>query len=201
MAIDQAGADYIHLDVMDGHFVPALTFGPQLIKALRPFSNKPFDVHLMIRPVDPYLEAFAQAGADILTFHAEAGPHIHRSIQKIKKLDKKVGLALNPGTSAHCVEPVLDELDLVLIMSVNPGFGGQAFIPSQLDKIEKIREMIDRRGLSTQIEVDGGINDQTAASVVRAGANILVAGTAAFKGGPGAYRSNIEKLRDMGGRV
>lgn len=194
-AIDTAGADWIHIDVMDGHFVPNLTIGPGVIKALRPHTDKPFDVHLMIEPVDPYLEAFADAGADIITAHPEAGPHFHRTVQTIKGLGKKAGAALNPSTPVEVIDYVLEELDLVLIMSVNPGFGGQSFISSQLRKIEALRERIERAGLSAIIEVDGGVNPQTARQCVEAGASALVAGSAVFKGGPGKYRENIEALR------
>ncbi len=194
-AIDTAGADWIHIDVMDGHFVPNLTIGPGVIKALRPHSQKPFDVHLMIEPVDPYLEAFADAGADIITAHPEAGPHFHRTVQSIKGLNKKAGAALNPSTPLEVIDYVLEELDLVLIMSVNPGFGGQSFITSQLRKIETLAERVTARGLSTLIEVDGGVNPQTARQCVDAGARALVAGSAVFKGGPDLYSENIQALR------
>jgi ribulose-phosphate 3-epimerase len=199
-AIDAAGADYIHVDVMDGHFVPNLTIGPGVVKALRPHSKRPFDVHLMIAPVDPFIPEFAAAGADILTVHPESGPHLHRSIQLIKSLGKKAGVALNPATSVAAVEPVLADLDLVLVMSVNPGFGGQQFIRSQLEKIATLRHMIDAvvaatPGRHIDLEVDGGINDITAADAVRAGADVLVAGTATFTGGAGAYAENIRRLR------
>jgi ribulose-phosphate 3-epimerase len=194
-AIDAAGADYIHVDVMDGHFVPNLTIGPAVVKALRPHSNKPFDVHLMIAPVDPYLEGFADAGADILTVHPEAGPHLHRTLQRIKALGVKAGVALNPATPLEAVDYVLPDLDLVLVMSVNPGFGGQSFIESQLRKIEALRSRIDAVGKAIDLEVDGGIDAATAQRVVDAGADVLVAGTASFKGGEAAYASNIERLR------
>jgi ribulose-phosphate 3-epimerase len=194
-AIDQAGADWIHIDVMDGHFVPNLTIGPGVVKALRPHTQKPFDVHLMISPVDPFLNAFAEAGADIITVHPEAGPHLHRTVQRVKALGKKAGVSLNPGTPADALDYVLDELDLVLVMSVNPGFGGQKFIASQLKKIEAIAETIGRRGLPIALEVDGGIDETTARQAVAAGATALVAGTAAFRGGPGAYADNIRALR------
>jgi ribulose-phosphate 3-epimerase len=199
-AIDAAGADYIHVDVMDGHFVPNLTIGPGVVKALRPHSKRPFDVHLMIAPVDPFIPEFAAAGADILTVHPESGPHLHRTIQLIKSLGKKAGVALNPATSVAAVEPVLADLDLVLVMSVNPGFGGQQFIRSQLEKIATLRHMIDAvvaatPGRHIDLEVDGGINDITAADAVRAGADVLVAGTATFTGGAGAYAENIRRLR------
>ena len=194
-AIDEAGADWIHIDVMDGHFVPNLTIGPGVVKALRPHTHKPFDVHLMISPVDSFLDAFAEAGADIITVHPEAGPHLHRTVQRVKALGRKAGVSLNPGTPADALDYVLDELDLVLVMSVNPGFGGQTFISSQLKKIEAIADMIGRRGLPIELEVDGGIDATTARQAVAAGATALVAGTAAFRGGPAAYADNIKALR------
>lgn len=194
-AIDKAGADYIHVDVMDGHFVPNITIGPSVIGALRPFSKKPFDVHLMIAPVDPYIKDFAEAGADIITVHPESGPHLHRTIHLIKAHGKKAGLALNPATPLAAVEPVLAELDLVLVMTVNPGFGGQAFIVSQLDKIRALRKAIDALGKSIDLEVDGGIAPDTARHAVEAGADVLVAGTASFKGGPERYAANLKALR------
>ena len=194
-AIDEAGADWIHVDVMDGHFVPNLTIGPGVVKALRPHTQKPVDVHLMISPVDPFLDAFAEAAADIITVHPEAGPHLHRTVQRVKALGKKAGVSLNPGTPADALDYVLDELDLVLVMSVNPGFGGQKFITSQLKKIEAIAETIARRGLPIVLEVDGGIDPATARQAVAAGATALVAGTAAFRGGAGAYADNIKALR------
>ncbi len=194
-AIEQAGADYVHVDIMDGHFVPNLTIGPEVVRALRPHSKLPFDVHLMISPVDPYVPAFAEAGADIITVHPEAGAHLHRTLQLIKSLGKKAGAALNPGTPVEVLDPVLDALDLVLVMSVNPGFGGQSFIPGALDKIAALRGRIDGLGRTVDLEVDGGINFETAPQAIAAGADLLVAGTAAFAGGPAAYGENIARLR------
>lgn len=199
-AIAAAGADYVHVDVMDGHFVPNITIGPAVMKALKPHAAIPFDVHLMIAPVDPFVAEFAAAGADIITFHPEAGPHPHRTVQLIKSLGKKAGVSLNPATSIDVLDYLLPDLDLVLVMSVNPGFGGQAFIPSALEKIAEIRRRIDKvsaaqGGRVIDLEVDGGINAETAKQVVTAGADVLVAGTATFKGGPAAYAGNIAGLR------
>ena len=197
-AIDAAGADWIHVDVMDGHFVPNITIGPGVVKALRPHTDKPFDVHLMISPVDPFLDAFAEAGADIITVHPEAGPHLHRTIQRVKALGKKAGVSLNPATPAKMLDYVLEEIDLVLVMSVNPGFGGQKFIHSQLKKIEAVANRVAKENLDVVVEVDGGIDPETAPLALNAGATALVAGTAAFRGGPGSYTGNIKALRGEG---
>jgi len=201
-AVAQAGADWIHIDVMDGHFVPNLTIGPGVVKALRPHTDLPFDVHLMISPVDYMLESFAEAGADIISLHPEAGPHLHRSLQTIRGLGKKAGVVLNPATSVSAVDEVMDMVDLILVMSVNPGFGGQAFIESQLDKIASLRARIDAHveagGQPIDLEVDGGIDQETAPRAIAAGANVLVAGTATFRGGPDAYADNIAAMRGDG---
>jgi ribulose-phosphate 3-epimerase len=194
-AVSEAGADYVHVDVMDGHFVPNISIGPGVVKAIRPYTDKVLDVHLMIAPVDPYVGEFAEAGADIITVHPEAGPHVHRTLQLVRSHGKKVGVSINPGTPVSVLEDILHEVDLVLVMSVNPGFGGQKFIPNAADKIAKLRRMIDATGKPIDLEVDGGINFDTAPRAVEAGADVLVAGTATFKGGPDSYADNIRRLR------
>ena len=194
-AITKAGADWVHVDVMDGHFVPNITIGPDVVKALRPHTSLPFDVHLMISPVDAYLEAFRAAGADWISVHPEAGPHLHRTLRRIRELGAKAGVVFNPGTPVDKVEWLLDDVDLLLVMSVNPGFGGQSFITSQLKKVERLRQMIDASGRDIVLEVDGGVTAQTAPQCISAGATALVAGSAVFKGGQGAYASNIAALR------
>ncbi len=197
-AIDAAGADFVHVDVMDGHFVPNLTIGPAVVRALRAHSKLPFDVHLMIAPVDPYIPEFAAAGAALITVHPEAGPHLHRTIQLIKSLGLQAGVALNPATPAEAIRHVLGDVDLVLVMSVNPGFGGQRFIESQLDKLRELKRMIEESGRKIALEIDGGINEETAPAAIAAGAGILVAGTAVFSGGPDRYAENIRRLRGTG---
>ncbi len=194
-AVTDAGADFIHVDVMDGHFVPNMTIGPPVIKAIKPHTSLPLDVHLMISPVDPFIGAFVDAGADILTVHPEAGPHVHRSLQTIKDAGIKAGISLNPGTPIEVVEPVLDMIDLILVMTVNPGFGGQSFIASQIDKIRAARTLIEGSGREILLEVDGGVNPETAGDVIRSGADVLVAGSAVFKGGKEMYAENVKRLR------
>ena len=194
-AIEAAGADWVHVDVMDGHFVPNITIGPEVVKALKPHCRLPFDVHLMISPIDPMLEAFRDAGADIMSVHPEAGPHLHRTLRRIRELGAKPGVVLNPATPVEVLDWTLEEVDLVLIMSVNPGFGGQSFISSQLRKIEQVRGRIDKSGREVVLQVDGGVNAETAGACIAAGATALVAGTAVFRGGPDAYAGNIRALR------
>ena len=196
-AITEAGADWVHIDVMDGHFVPNITIGPDVVKALRPHSNLPFDCHLMISPVDSYLEAFKNAGADYISLHPEAGPHLHRSLKYIRQLGAKAGVVLNPATPVEILDWVMDDIDLVLVMSVNPGFGGQSFIDSQLRKIELIRKKLDAVGHPAILQVDGGVNAGNARKCVEAGATAMVAGTAVFKGGPSAYAANIKQLKGL----
>jgi ribulose-phosphate 3-epimerase len=195
-AVQAAGADWLHVDVMDGHFVPNITIGPEVVKALRPHVDIPMDVHLMIAPADPYLEAFRAAGADRITVHPEAGPHLDRSLKRIRELGAKAGVAFNPSTPPDTIEWMLEDVDLVLVMSINPGFGGQAFMPSQLAKIARLRAMIEASGRDILIEVDGGVTPETAARCREAGADALVAGTAVFRGGPDAYAANIRALRE-----
>ena len=195
-AVEAAGADRLHVDVMDGHFVPNITIGPDVVKALRPHVSIPMDVHLMIAPVDPYLEAFRNAGADLITIHPEAGPHLNRSLKHIRQIGAKAGVAFDPSTPPEVIEWMLDDIDLVLVMTINPGFGGQSFMPSQLAKIARLREMIDASGRDITIQVDGGVTPQTAPLCLKAGANALVAGTAVFRGGPQAYAGNIRALKD-----
>jgi ribulose-phosphate 3-epimerase len=194
-AIEAAGADWVHVDVMDGHFVPNITIGPEVVKALRPHTTLPFDVHLMVAPVDPWLEAYRNAGADILTVHPESGPHLHRTLGRIRQLGARAGVVLNPGTPLAVLEDVIELVDLVLIMSVNPGFGGQSFIDTSLRKIERARAMLDAAGSAALIQVDGGVTAANAAACVAAGADALVAGTAVFRGGPAAYAANIQALK------
>jgi ribulose-phosphate 3-epimerase len=194
-AVEAAGADWLHVDVMDGHFVPNITIGPDVVKALRPHVKIPFDVHLMIAPADPYLEAFRAAGADIISVHPEAGPHLSRTLQRIRELGARAGVVFNPSTPTQVVTHILDQIDLMLVMSVNPGFGGQSFMSSQLRKIERLRRMIDETGRDIVLEVDGGVTTETAPKCVAAGATALVAGTAVFRGGPAKYAENIEALR------
>ena len=197
-AICEAGCDYVHVDVMDGHFVPNLTIGPGVVKAIKPHANKPLDVHLMISPVDSFIDLFAEAGADIITFHPEAGPHPHRTVQAIKAAGCKAGISLNPATPIAALEELIDDIDLILVMSVNPGFGGQKFIKTQLDKIRRIRDLITSTGRQIELEVDGGVNSENAEEIIAAGADVLVAGTAVFQNGRQAYADNIRALRPSG---
>ncbi|WP_334161566.1 ribulose-phosphate 3-epimerase [Phenylobacterium sp.] len=194
-AIEAAGADWVHVDVMDGHFVPNITIGPDVVKALRPHSKLPFDVHLMISPADPYLEAFRAAGADLISVHPEAGPHLNRTLRRIRELGAKAGVVFNPSTDPSVIQWMMDDVDLVLVMSVNPGFGGQSFLSAQLKKVERLRQMIDASGRDILLEVDGGVTPETAPLCIAAGATALVAGSAVFRGGPGAYAANISALR------
>lgn len=197
-AICEAGCDYVHVDVMDGHFVPNLTIGPGVVKAIKPHANKPLDVHLMISPVDSFIDLFAEAGADIITFHPEAGPHPHRTVQAIKAAGCKAGISLNPATQIAALEELIDDIDLILVMSVNPGFGGQKFIKTQLDKIRRIHDLITSTGRQIELEVDGGVNSENAEEIIAAGADVLVAGTAVFQNGRQAYADNIKALRPSG---
>ena len=197
-AICEAGCDYVHVDVMDGHFVPNLTIGPSVVKAIKPYANKPLDVHLMISPVDAFIDLFAEAGADIITFHPEAGPHPHRTVQAIKAAGCKAGISLNPATPIAALEELIEDIDLILVMSVNPGFGGQKFIKTQLEKIRRIRDLITAAGREIELEVDGGVNSKNAEEIIAAGADVLVAGTAVFQNGRQAYADNIKALRPSG---
>jgi ribulose-phosphate 3-epimerase len=197
-AICEAGCDYVHVDVMDGHFVPNLTIGPGVVKAIKPHASKPLDVHLMISPVDSFIDLFAEAGADIITFHPEAGPHPHRTVQAIKAAGCKAGISLNPATPITALEELINDIDLILVMSVNPGFGGQKYIKTQLDKIRRIRDLITSTGRQIELEVDGGVNSENAEEIIAAGADVLVAGTAVFQNGRQAYADNIKALRPSG---
>ncbi|MEC7721553.1 MAG: ribulose-phosphate 3-epimerase [Pseudomonadota bacterium] len=197
-AICEAGCDYVHVDVMDGHFVPNLTIGPGVVKAIKPHASKPLDVHLMISPVDAFIDLFAEAGADIITFHPEAGPHPHRTVQAIKAAGCKAGISLNPATPIAALEELIEDIDLILVMSVNPGFGGQKFIKTQLEKIRRIRDLITAAGREIELEVDGGVNSKNAEEIIAAGADVLVAGTAVFQNGKQAYADNIKALRPSG---
>ncbi len=197
-AICEAGCDYVHVDVMDGHFVPNLTIGPDVVKAIKPHASKPLDVHLMISPVDAFIDLFAEAGADIITFHPEAGPHPHRTVQAIKAAGCKAGISLNPATPIAALEELIEDIDLILVMSVNPGFGGQKFIKTQLEKIRRIRDLITTAGREIELEVDGGVSSKNAEEIIAAGADVLVAGTAVFQSGRQAYADNIKALRASG---